>query len=443
DSDLRLPLTIQLFRALLRPTTESSLTVRIIRTTAHLINKTVITPETQWHDIQQLMTEISQFCSTVHSGHDSLPVLVSAAALARVESPEHFENIQIKGQNLEWIFSSLEYVQQLWEEGPHQGTEEWDSTTTLSVGSLLQFLICSSLPLQPPLRSLHMILRALSAPGDTSQMAAQLLYCAPRNWFLDPNLQSIMQESSVWTQLGYVTLEYSHSLTFGYFCLAEDIAEIAEWKPIIYEDLVTWIMIFVHAANDIFSYTDLSMVFVSVIRSIWVPEFSDQMKLVDKRNKSWILALTALANVWNTFQISSIRTLACLRLARCTVSISLRVYYFDNVNTSPIPSDIRAAFTPQLGQALIRAAANARNTLTGTSPSPIGDTASEESHSTAHPFERIAALLDALGGKVSSEFETTSGEVQLGGATRIYTDWEELQKHFEAELNVLEESLLA
>jgi hypothetical protein len=51
--------------------------------------------------------------------------------------------------------------------------------------------------------------------------------------------------------------------------------------------------------------------------------------------------------------------------------------------------------------------------------------------------------LDALGGKVSTEFEPTSGEVQFGGATKRYRDWEGLQKHFEVELDGLEESLLA
>ncbi|KAJ7921700.1 hypothetical protein B0H13DRAFT_2267745 [Mycena leptocephala] len=443
-SRLRLPLMVQLFKILQKQTTKTPLAARIISTTAHLMNKSVINATTQWQDIKDLVTEIYQFCSTFPPGHESLRVLVSAATLARAEDLQKLEFVEVRGQNLEWIFSSLEYVQQLWEESPnaHQGTEEWDNTTPLSLRSLLQFLIFSSLPLQPPLRSLHIILRALSAPGDTSRMAAQVLYRAPRNWFLDPTSQPLMQKNSVWSQLGHVTLKYISPFDLPrYLSLSEDITKIAEWKPFIYEDLSTWITAFIRY-TDLFPSSNLdSARFVSVIRSVWVPEFTDQMQLVDQRNESWILALTALANVWKTFQFSPLSTLRCLALARCTVSTSLRVHYFGKwrLATSLIPSDIRAAFTPQLGESLLQAAANARNTLTGSSPPPLGDMGSQESHNTAPPFERIAKLLDVLGGKINTEFEPTSGEVQLDGATTRYRDWEELQKHFEAELDVLEE----
>ncbi|KAJ7921677.1 hypothetical protein B0H13DRAFT_2414846 [Mycena leptocephala] len=414
-SHLRLPLMVQLFKVLQRPNMDISLATKIMSTTGLLMNKSAINATTQWQDIKDLMTEISQFCSTFPPGHESLQVLVSAATLARVENPQHLRFIEIKGQNLEWIFSSLEYVQQLWEASPnaHQEPEEWDSTTTLSVRSLLQFLACSppdSRPLRTPFKPLHIILRALAASGDTSLMAALVLY-RMHKWFLNPNSQPIMQGNSVWSQLGHVTLKYSDSISpMRYLSLGEDIAKTAEWKPIIYEDLSTWITAFM--CTDGF----LSSQFISVIRSVWVPEFTDQMQLVDESNKSWVLALIALANYF---------------------------YREHDYTQKPIPSDIRAAFSSQLGEALIQAAGNARNTLTGSSPPPVGDMVSEGSHTTAHPFERIAALLDALGGKVSTEFEPTSGEVQLGGATKRYRDWEELQKHFEAELDGLEESLLA
>jgi hypothetical protein len=132
-------------------------------------------------------------------------------------------------------------------------------------------------------------------------------------------------------------------------------------------------------------------------------------------------------------------------LARCTVSTSLRVQYFyweHDYTQKPISSDIRASFAPQLSQALIQAAANARNTLiTGSSPPPLGDTGEEESQNITPTFERIAALLEALGGKVSTEFEPTSGEMQLGGATKQYKDWKQLREYFEAELDTLAELL--
>ncbi|KAJ7921695.1 hypothetical protein B0H13DRAFT_1866477 [Mycena leptocephala] len=433
-SHLRLPLMIQLFKALQRPNTDISLAAKIMCTTAHLMNKSVITATTMGLDIKDLMTEISQFCSAFPPGHESLQILVSAATLARVEDLQDLGFVEIKGQNSEWIFSSLEYVQQLWEESPnaHQGTEEWDSTTTLSGRSLLQFLICSPLPLQPPLRSLHIISQALSAPGDTSQIAARVLYRAPRNWFLDPTSQQLMQEKSVWSRLGHVNLKYSDYADLGrYLSLGEDIAKIPEWKPFIYEDLSIWITASIRLADDFKSNR-----FVSVIRSIWVPEFSDQMQLLNERNKSWILALMALANVWKTFQFNPVSALTCLCLARCTVSTSLRVQYFywERLMQKPISRDIKAAFAPQLGQALIKAAANARNTLTGSSPPPLGDTGEEESHNTTPSFERIAALLGVLGEKLRTEFEPTSGEVQLGRATKQYKDWKQLREYLKLNL---------
>jgi hypothetical protein len=115
-----------------------------------------------------------------------------------------------------------------------------------------------------------------------------------------------------------------------YLNLGQDIAKIAEWKLIIYEDLSTWITSFINDTDRFPHYSNLySATFVSVIRSVWVPEFTNQMQLVNEWNESWILALTALANVWKTFQFSPAPALKCFRLARCTVSTSLRVQYFD------------------------------------------------------------------------------------------------------------------
>jgi hypothetical protein len=53
----------------------------------------------------------------------------------------------------------------------------------------------------------------------------------------------------------------------------------------------------------------------------------------------------------------------------------------------------------------------------------LGGTGPEESP----PFERIAELLDVLGEKLQTEFEPASGEVQLGGITKQYKDWKQLQ----------------
>jgi hypothetical protein len=247
-----------------------------------------------------------------------------------------------------------------------------------------------------------------------------------------------MQENSVWSQLGHVTLKYLEYFDLlDYFNLGEYIAKTAEWKPIIYEDLPNWITLFMNDTDRFPHYSTLySATFVSVIRSVWVPEFTDQMQLLNERNKSWILALIALANVWKAFQFSPVSAFACLRLAHCTITTSLRVQYFyreDDETQTLIPRDIRAAFAPQLGQALIQAVANARSIVVESTPKLVGCQGPEESP----PFERIAGLLDVLGEKLRTEFEPTGGEVQLGGATKQYKDWKQLEEYFEAELDAL------
>jgi hypothetical protein len=93
-----------------------------------------------------------------------------------------------------------------------------------------------------------------------------------------------MQRSSVWSQIGRATLKsfYDNDLT-GYLRLGEDIAKTAEWKPIIYEDLSTWITAFIHNTDrSSFLASQASVAFVSVICSIWVPEFPDQMQLLNE-----------------------------------------------------------------------------------------------------------------------------------------------------------------
>jgi hypothetical protein len=122
--------------------------------------------------------------------------------------------------------------------------------------------------------------------GNISLMEALILYRA-HDWFFNPSLKPILQDSSVWFQLGRVTHKYSDSLP--HFRLGEDAAKIAEWKPVIHEDLSTWITEFI-AETDHLQFNVSPKVFVSVIRSIWVAESSDMMKCLDARNESWVLA---------------------------------------------------------------------------------------------------------------------------------------------------------
>ncbi|KAJ7797815.1 hypothetical protein B0H13DRAFT_1933981 [Mycena leptocephala] len=382
---LRLPLMVQLFKVLQKPNTDISLAARIISTTAHLMNRSITSARTWQRDIKDLMTEICQFCSTFPPGHKSLQVLVSAATLARVENPQRLENMKIKGQNLEWIFTSLDYLQHLREESPNarQGTEEWNRTTTLSMQSLLQWRL-----------GYYIVHRAIGSLTHFTTNNARKL-CVVSAWACYPQVFGFHQPKA----LPQSRRRYRKT---------------AEWKLIIYEDLPTWIISFINDTDHFPHYSNLySATFVSVIRSVWVPEFTDQMQLLNERNESWVLALTALAIFYWEGSTQS-------------QSLEISGKPSPTAQSGTHPGSSKCEEHAQW----IQSTTTWRHGIRGITQ-----------HNT--PFERIAALLDALGGKVSSEFEPTSGEVQLGGATRRYRDWEELQKYFEAELDGMEESLLA
>ncbi|KAJ6589411.1 hypothetical protein B0H19DRAFT_1226933 [Mycena capillaripes] len=418
---------IQLFKALrstiLNALLYAHLVERVIKTTARLASRSGISMSGEPADMVMLMKEISHFCGTFLSRRNSPSVLVSTAmlTLTMIENLQQYYGY-ITLQNTEWIFTALEHVQRMCEENPNMDAKEWDNTTNLKVQSLLHFLIpavSSSPPLQSSLKSLHIILQALSASGDISLMAF-LALCSHPSWFLHP----ILHNSSVWSQLGHVALKYPH-FAFHYHQLGNNILNKPEWKQIISADLPTWITTFI--IGGLYPKTDSN--FISVIRSVWVPDFHDPDKVIDERNESWILALLALSKCWEAFEFTTASHDSVL-LGRCTVSMALRLNYFPRAYENPIPRNIRASFFPNLSKSVTQAATNARNAVPTESDGPYHVTPT---------LGRVSNFLEVLGEKLRTEFEPTQGEVQLRGVTKYYGNWTELEEHFAAELDVLEE----
>ncbi|KAJ6518143.1 hypothetical protein C8R47DRAFT_1086150 [Mycena vitilis] len=433
----RIALLLQLFKVLRTTTLDSSLVARIINITAQLAPRSREREELPYWMANPLV-EISRFCSSF-IGRESPQVFVSAATLARIISVDQLptREFRIQLQTPDWIFSSLGFVQRQWEE---QGNpNEWDSTTSTAVHGLLQFsayAVPDSLPLQPPPNVVQLIVHALFvARGPVIPLLAFFTLCQAPQWFLNSDLQPILLSSSLWSQIGRVA-RTTPRFASGYFHLGEKLATTPEWKSIMRADLSAWVMVFIKAQdwNFVDKFVDKEA-FISVLRSIWIDGSAElnqdtNTNVLDAENESWILSVVALSRAWDTLEPSlAVREYMCL--ARCTVSTSLRNgYILPCWERKPIPREIRGMFSAQLGQSLIHAASNAEH--------PLHNEISVGAETTAIMVDRMGQFLNVLGEKLRTELEPTDGEVVFEGISKPYADWEELQSHFNAELDALE-----
>ncbi|KAJ7113039.1 hypothetical protein C8R44DRAFT_984876 [Mycena epipterygia] len=244
-------LLIQLFKGLQVAPIDTPI-ARVIDTTAQIAGNMVEKAHstTTW-DMANLMMAMSRFCSTFHRTHGNLNVLASAASLAKIENIEdldvvatHIHESNAPEVEVQWIYAALEHVQQSWEENRSDvgDPNKWDHTTALAIESLLQALACSGAPLEvPPLESLHIILSALSTPGNISFAAFLILYRA-QTWFRDPNLQAVVQRPSVWLQLKAIALQNPDLAAWRYSEMEEnaDMHELMHANPCVYDGERIW-----------------------------------------------------------------------------------------------------------------------------------------------------------------------------------------------------------
>ncbi|KAJ6485353.1 hypothetical protein C8R47DRAFT_537305 [Mycena vitilis] len=442
-------LLIQLFKVLQTQiiTRDRLLVSKLIKTTAQLANRS------EWiersdsfigapSELGILSHEISRFCWIFGHEEDSLPVLASAATLlafARNVSVQtgvlDFRD-SLDAQTTEWIFHALEHVRNNNPQVSGHNAKQWDSTTTHAVQGLLQLLACAdvatnSLP-HPSPACLQIILQVLFIHRDAVSPLVFIILCKAPHWFCNPNLQRVLRSCSLWRQLGRLALKLQSSLTYKYLQLGNHIqADIPDWKPDIRADLSTWLLAFIPRYFP--GNNSGEEEFISVMRSVWLP---DCERILDRKSESWILAVTALVSVWETFDLREQSLYAeWLGLMHCTVLVSLRSNYFHREkshtqahsrNNAPIPRSVRTIYSSQLGESLLNAARTARNAVPTTEVP------------TTHVFGRTADLMGALGQKLSTEFEPTRGQVVLGGVAKVYGNWVELGNFFQEELGILE-----
>ncbi|KAF8151830.1 hypothetical protein K438DRAFT_2026981 [Mycena galopus ATCC 62051] len=443
-SYLKTPLLIQLFQNLQQTTIDSRLVARIIATTTQLASNGLYQNQKDRvgadsnQTLEDLMTETARFCTAFLPVEGQPDVLLSAAILVRLETPrdilDYYFASEIQAQDLEGLYSALEYTQQSRGEDPNT----WDSHGIRAGESLLQLLLCAAETVPaPPLKTLMVILRALRAPGDMPRIAYSIL--TRKRWLLNPNLESLMRQYAVWSHLGSIAVRHP-TRTSGpeYFKMGANLAQISIWKPCIHQNLAVWMAVF--CGMESWQLDDASASdFNSGTRNIWVPDWAEEQGFTDKVEENWALGLTALSKFWTESKFTSDASQEFIALTRCTIAASLRKSYFIwdySIGGYPptyekiIPNTFRAVFGLQLSTALIHAAQVARNVVQ----------ASDIPQDT-QPLHLIAGLLETLGHKIGTDFESGSGEIHIGGKNIAYGDWEELEKVLQTELDALEKSL--
>ncbi|KAJ7925464.1 hypothetical protein B0H13DRAFT_2654280 [Mycena leptocephala] len=441
-------LMAQLFSGFRSSTMDSAVVAKIIYITAKFAEKLVgqsrkraiFGYEATFDEQVRLTQEMSLFCSTVARVDGWLDTVVSAAKLVRVcveylaqihsfllippfRSNKPLRLPEFGAQAIQWIYMALEHVNGLWQENVADGEDstEWDSNTALTVDGLLQVLACNnSLPESPTVESLHIILRALSAPTDVA-CTAFLVLTRAKAWFEDHNLLPILDRFSVVHHLGRVALKYP-ILAAPYARMIQDFTARPEWKSALFRELPTLIAVCPEPHPALSWRGEL---FISVIQDVWVPKFNEHHLLRTLGLKQRGLTLMALTNVWGIYDFTT--TPPCtpserfLQLVRCTVSTALQRGYPRTPPDRRYPPSI---FYSRLCDALRQAATNARNVVHDAS----GSLDSGTSH---NPLQCMADLLDSLARKLESGF--AAGD-QV---------WEELKTQLEAEINAFEESFWA
>ncbi|KAJ7922212.1 hypothetical protein B0H13DRAFT_1865977 [Mycena leptocephala] len=404
----------QLFNGLRSSTIDSTVLAEVIYITVKFAEKLLGEPKKRatfidkaiFDEQVRLTQEMSLFCSTIARVDGWLDTVVLAAKLVRVHV-DHLGEIhsllllppsrsnkplrlpEFGAQAIQWIYLALEHVKRLWQENVADGEDstEWDSNTALTVDGLLQVLGCNdSLPESPPVESLHIILRALSAPTDVA-CTAFLVLTRAKAWFEDHNLLPILDRFSVVHHLGRVALKYP-ILTAPYAQMIQDFTARPEWKSALFRELPTWIAVCSEPHLAWRGRPWQEELFISVMQDVWVPKFDEDHLL-------WTLGLQR------------------------KVSTALQR---EGPQTPPDRRYPPSIFYSRLCDALRQAATNARNAVHDAS----GSLDSGASH---NPFQRMADLLDSLVRKLESGF--AAGD-QV---------WEELKTQLEAEINAFEESL--
>ncbi|KAJ7245451.1 hypothetical protein C8J57DRAFT_759897 [Mycena rebaudengoi] len=374
--------------------------------------------------------QVYDLCATIARVNGWVDVVVAALAFGDLSGYAQLENVS-------WIYAALEDVHQ----SNVNAENDWDAAMEERVCCLLKALNDAREFPVPSEKALQVILKALSREDPRSIPAVKLL-CQEKYWFGDINLQPIMQEHNVWSQMGSVIMRNSsqisnHSLK-QYILLGEKLSNLIQWTQYIRRNLSHWITIYYK--RPIFSEEHLRAPYLSVLEHIWGVKYTGTFHFMKDTEKTFAWTLIALSIGWEDFNFSERQTLQeFYYLIRCTISTAFKShnsygrYYFD------ISPEFRAAFYTPLGSSLIQAAINAEDMVPGgPTQSDNQDGSLREKTQMSQVLQQATRILDEMGQVLKHESE---GEQVDHGEEKARRYWNNLRTHFEEQVDQLEESL--
>jgi hypothetical protein len=280
-------------------------------------------------------------------------------------------------------------------------------------------------------------------------MAAVIL-CKVESWFLNLDLEPIMQEHNVWFLMGVAVVAmmkqqsrmWTDSVNKEYIRLGIKLSGLTQWTPYIRRNPSHWITI----CNGMREWVRaVDSPYLSVFERIWGVKYTGTYQFMKDSEKTFAWALIAVSIVWEGFDFSSPQALQDLDpLIRYTISTASKSHY-RAVEMSFNPADIlispsfRATFYTPLGDALFQAAKKARDMITGVPTQSDNQLDLDSSQQGKTQILRQGAtILDEMGHAFKLESE---GDQVDRGDERAREYWDNLRAHFEGEVDQLEESL--
>ncbi|KAJ7245549.1 hypothetical protein C8J57DRAFT_1362331, partial [Mycena rebaudengoi] len=232
----------------------------------------------------------------------------------------------------------------------------------------------------------------------------------------------------------------------NYIELGEMLSNLAQWIPYIHRNPTHWITISQSNTTMEFDDWQLQTQYLSVLERIWGVNYAGTYQFTEDTEKNLAWTLIMLSIVWEGFDFSGQQTLQDFyQLIRCTLSTSFKLQYMyryyrshHRVRSILNPPNFRVTFYTPLGDALIQAAKKARDIIPSVPTQSDNqldlDSSLQEKTEVLH---QVARTLDEMGQALKLESE---GEQVDRGEERAEKYWDNLRKHFEEQVDQLEEA---
>jgi hypothetical protein len=297
----------------------------------------------------------------------------------------HYPSAEYHGhEDFSWVYKAMEIVSVDFQ-------DDWDKNTIAGVSGLLNALLYYG---SPPLKQhIHLVLRALSTPGDISHDAARLLVQDNiLQWFQENETKSILQTACVWSSFMRSSQQNTADFRFRREVLrmGHGLANIPSWMAQIREELCSWIILLFGADSRATRGGGLLTIaheYNSVLQDIWTPD-TGGYQFIDRGEEAYGLTFIVLSKAWKNIDFASPKSMKkSLRLLCATRWVVARAEYRNEAKdeVTHLSERFNTAFSVPLHNSLMQAAARARDMIRISAGA--GDT---------KVLENIAKMLDVV-----------------------------------------------